>query len=307
MALDLDGGAVREARIALGGVATVPWRAREAEAALHGPAARRAALPRRAAEAALRGAGPTATTPSRSELGRRTLVRALHAGAADGGLSMTRRQLGPRPASARGPASRRAKVTGAARYASDFAVGRPAYACLVTSADRPRPHRRASTSARGAGRAGRARHPDPRERRPALQAAQDFAASGYGSATHPRWSRDRIWHDGQIVAVVVAETFEAAREAAQLVRVDYAEETPAADFGAERRRAGRARRRRRQATRIRQVGDAEAAFAAAPVSVEADYATPTQHHNPIELFTTTAAWDGRQAHRSRSPASTSMA
>ena len=39
------------------------------------------------------------------------------------------------------------------------------------------------------------------------------------------------------------------------------------------------------------LGDAEAAFAAAPVKVDAVYATPTQHHNPIELFTTTCVWD----------------
>ncbi len=38
------------------------------------------------------------------------------------------------------------------------------------------------------------------------------------------------------------------------------------------------------------VGDAEGAFAAAPVRIDARYATPTQHHNPIELFTTTCAW-----------------
>ena len=42
------------------------------------------------------------------------------------------------------------------------------------------------------------------------------------------------------------------------------------------------------------VGDAEAAFAAAPVTVDATYLTPTQHHNQIELYATTAEWrDGK--------------
>jgi xanthine dehydrogenase YagR molybdenum-binding subunit len=41
-----------------------------------------------------------------------------------------------------------------------------------------------------------------------------------------------------------------------------------------------------------QVGDAEKAFADAPVKIDARYATPTQHHNPMELFTTTCAWNG---------------
>ena len=38
------------------------------------------------------------------------------------------------------------------------------------------------------------------------------------------------------------------------------------------------------------VGDAEAAIADAPVTIDAEYATPTQHHNPMELFSTTAVW-----------------
>ena len=43
-------------------------------------------------------------------------------------------------------------------------------------------------------------------------------------------------------------------------------------------------------------GDVEAALAAADVTIDAEYATPTQHHNPIELFTTTCVWDDDRAH-----------
>ena len=38
------------------------------------------------------------------------------------------------------------------------------------------------------------------------------------------------------------------------------------------------------------VGDAETAYASAPVKIDQRYSTPIQHHNPIELFTTTASW-----------------
>jgi xanthine dehydrogenase YagR molybdenum-binding subunit len=38
------------------------------------------------------------------------------------------------------------------------------------------------------------------------------------------------------------------------------------------------------------VGDAEGAIAGADIKIDAEYATPTQHHNPIELFSTTAVW-----------------
>ena len=87
----------------------------------------------------------------------------------------------------------------------------------------------------------------------------------------------------------MAETFEAAREAANKVKVDYAEEHPSASFdspGVEAmpKPAGEAKDPK--------AGDFQTAFAAAPVKIDARYSTPTQHHNPIELFTTTCVWDG---------------
>jgi xanthine dehydrogenase YagS FAD-binding subunit len=76
VALDVDGGTIREARIALGGVATKPWRAREAESMLSGRKPDVAAY-RAAADAALNGAAPRAHNRFKIELAKRTLVRAL--------------------------------------------------------------------------------------------------------------------------------------------------------------------------------------------------------------------------------------
>jgi xanthine dehydrogenase YagS FAD-binding subunit len=76
VALDIDGGTIREARIALGGVGTKPWRAREAEAALAGAAADTARFAAAAARA-LEGARPLAQNAFKVELAQRTLVRAL--------------------------------------------------------------------------------------------------------------------------------------------------------------------------------------------------------------------------------------
>jgi xanthine dehydrogenase YagS FAD-binding subunit len=76
VALDLDGSTVREARIALGGVATKPWRAREAEAALRGRVLDENSA-RTAAEAAFAGAVTHGGNDYKPELGKRTLVRAL--------------------------------------------------------------------------------------------------------------------------------------------------------------------------------------------------------------------------------------
>jgi xanthine dehydrogenase YagS FAD-binding subunit len=76
VALDVDDGVVKEARIALGGVATVPWRANEAEAHLKGQRLdERIALT--AADLAFATARPREHNAFKIELGKRTLVRAL--------------------------------------------------------------------------------------------------------------------------------------------------------------------------------------------------------------------------------------
>lgn len=77
VALHLDGGRVREARIVLGGVGTKPWRCHEAEAALTGKPADEVRF-KAAAAAALRGAKPQGDNGFKIELAKRALVRALH-------------------------------------------------------------------------------------------------------------------------------------------------------------------------------------------------------------------------------------
>ena len=76
VALDLDGRRVVTARIALGGLAAIPWRSREAEQAIEGRDLDEATA-REAAEAALAGASAHGENALKIELGKRTLVRAL--------------------------------------------------------------------------------------------------------------------------------------------------------------------------------------------------------------------------------------
>jgi len=76
VAIDLDGETVRQARIALGGVAARPWRAREAEAALAGQALDEASATK-AAERAFAEASPREHNGFKVALGKATLVRAL--------------------------------------------------------------------------------------------------------------------------------------------------------------------------------------------------------------------------------------
>jgi xanthine dehydrogenase YagS FAD-binding subunit len=83
-ALDLSGGHIRGARVALGGVATRPWRSHDAEKTLvgHSPSE---ALFRQAAEAAFHGAVPYHDNAFKIEMGKRALVRALSQLAGIGG------------------------------------------------------------------------------------------------------------------------------------------------------------------------------------------------------------------------------
>jgi xanthine dehydrogenase YagR molybdenum-binding subunit len=97
---------------------------------------------------------------------------------------------------------------------------------------------------------------------------------------------DRILHYGQHIAVVVAETLEQATAAARLVEVDYEQTEPLLDL--EDPRAQQIDNPGRDVHR----GNVEAALAAADVRIEATYTTPTETHNPLGLFATTAVWDG---------------
>jgi xanthine dehydrogenase YagS FAD-binding subunit len=81
IALDVQDGIVRDARVALGGVATVPWRAHEAEAVLKGQKFDDI-LAQRVAEAAFAGAKASKHNSFKIALGRRVVARALHQAAA---------------------------------------------------------------------------------------------------------------------------------------------------------------------------------------------------------------------------------
>jgi xanthine dehydrogenase YagS FAD-binding subunit len=74
--LTLASGNITRARIALGGVGTIPWRSPDAERALTGKTANEATF-RQAAEAAMRGAKPQSENGFKIELARRCLVHAL--------------------------------------------------------------------------------------------------------------------------------------------------------------------------------------------------------------------------------------
>ena len=121
-------------------------------------------------------------------------------------------------------------------------------------------------------------------------AEEKYSPGGGGSSTSIQGLGPEIAHDGQIIALVVAETYEAAREAAYKLKVTYAAGTPSGSFDSPGVTEADATKESERHKEMPQVGDADPALASADVVVDAVYGTPTQHHNPIELFTTTCVW-----------------
>jgi xanthine dehydrogenase YagR molybdenum-binding subunit len=105
----------------------------------------------------------------------------------------------------------------------------------------------------------------------------------------------QIDHYHQAIAVVVAETFEQARAAAALVRVDYVRAKGSYDLDAALKTAplkGDSSGEGSSAPPIERVGDFDKAFATAPVTLDARYTTPDQSHAMMEPHASTAAWEG---------------
>lgn len=181
------------------------------------------------------------------------------------------------------------KVTGDARYCDDVPA-RAAHAFMVTSTVARGRIRRIDTRAALAvpGVIRVYTHEDMQGR---VKPLAFVGQGGQGITDHIAMSGPKIVHAGQIVAFVVAESFEAAREASFLVRPDIAPRASAATFGD----AGVTTRTVRSIDpnwRDPVVGDADRAFASAAHSVKQTYTTPTHHQNPIELPSTTCWWEG---------------
>ena len=100
-----------------------------------------------------------------------------------------------------------------------------------------------------------------------------------------------ISHYHQAIAVVVAETFEQARAAAQLISVDYARVEGKYDLAAAKDSARRPERITGGPADTA-VGDFAGAFASAPVQLDATYSTPDQAHAMMEPHASIAAWNG---------------
>jgi xanthine dehydrogenase YagR molybdenum-binding subunit len=179
----------------------------------------------------------------------------------------------------------RLKVTGGAVYPADVVLANTAYAYCVTSSIA----------------CGRILRIDSSEAlaQPGVIAVYThenmqgkLAPTDFGRSRVQPLQSDRIWWQDQIIAIVVADSYENARDAAYRMRVDYKEEArPAAVFDSERAENlsyGDVDKTAHQA----KVGDAAAVWAAAEYAIDARYETSPHHHNAMELHSTTCVWNG---------------
>ena len=185
------------------------------------------------------------------------------------------------------------KVSGKAQYASDFHFPGMLYAVPVeatiasgrvvkldTAAAQKMPGVRAILHRENIGKI--------------FRSTQGPGFEGITDERRPPFEDDTIRYYGQYIALAVADTFEAAKAAADAVRATYTRDKfnvgldLVADNEPDVVATTFAPTKRLQSER----GNAESAFAGAPVKLDQTYVTPDETHNPIELQAATAIWDG---------------
>lgn len=185
----------------------------------------------------------------------------------------------------------RLKVTGAAHYSAEIPMQNIAYAALIGSTIARGSIKTIDTSVaeKSPGVLAILTHLNA----PKFVKLSTFATGGAGAENRIPLTDGTIYHSGQYIGVVIADTFEQATHAAHLVRVSYEEKLPITDIESQRERAivptGKVGFTK-EADTMR--GDIEQGLAQAEVRIEQTYITPTEHHNPMEPHATTAVWEG---------------
>src|SRR5262249_41735488 len=114
--------------------------------------------------------------------------------------------------------------------------------------------------------------------------AGDYESQSHTGESRPPFEDENIYYYGQFVALVIAETFEQAQDAASHVRVEYEAKPPLL-------RIDRAPAPGTPPAEKSVRGNAETAMRQAPVKLDATYVTPVETHNPMEMHGTIAVWN----------------
>lgn len=188
----------------------------------------------------------------------------------------------------------RLKVTGAAKYSAEYQIPGLTYGVLVTSIITKGRIKKIDTKAA--------------ERAPGVIAVISHVNSikvpGFADNEHPTepstggrplraFHNDKVYFNGQPVAIVIADTFERARYASALVKLQYDKEEHATDFEANTGKAilpAQAKKNKDNPLNDYDRGQVDG-YKAAPVKIEAEYVHPSEMHNPMELQSIIAMWE----------------
>jgi len=167
-----------------------------------------------------------------------------------------------------------AKVTGKAKYAAEFSVANPAYGYLAMSRIAKGAIKTIDTSAA--------------EKSPGVIKVFTHLNAIKVTEQNKQFralQSDKIVFSNQPIALVVAETFEQARAAANLIEATYAEEKPSTDAKKAQTVPARSPKSR---------GNPQQTFESAPVKISAEYTIPIEHHNPMEMHGAIALWENEK-------------
>lgn len=176
------------------------------------------------------------------------------------------------------------KVTGGARYAADHAMENIAFGVPVASTVGNATIANIDTSAasRMPGVLAILHHGNID---PLFRPAGQLLPSSRAGEVRPPFEDDKVYYYGQYVALVVANSFEQAQDAASRVKVDYDTQPSVVQIDDAKPPEGPPRI---HYTR----GSADSAFEGAAVKIDQTYVIPTETHNPMEMHATTARWEG---------------
>ncbi len=180
------------------------------------------------------------------------------------------------------------KVTGAAPYAGDFGADNLSYGYVVCSTiARGRIVRLDTAAAEAMPGVLRVLTHENRPRTAWLGRAYQDDVAPPGKPFRPLYDAE-IVYSGQPIALVLAEDFDTARDAASLIRAEYEVQAHLTDLGVAKAHAKPPHKMRSGiAPPPKNRGDADNALQGIPVLIDREYLMATEHHNPMEPHATT--------------------
>jgi xanthine dehydrogenase YagR molybdenum-binding subunit len=174
------------------------------------------------------------------------------------------------------------KVTGQAAYAVEHAIDNVAYGVAVASTvgNGKVKNIDAAEAEKMPGVLALLHHGNTKR---LYRPAGSLEESSRPGESRPPFEDENIYYYGQFVALVIAETFEQAQDAAAHVRVEYDAQRPAVTL--------KEGEKQDKANANYSRGDFNSAFQQAEVKLDATYITPIEVHNPMEMHGTIAVWD----------------